>query len=154
MACYICCEDTEYISPCQCNGLPLCQNCLEKLRIYKFKTCTICNYPYPPPEGGYEEEFIMTKEEINLILDRLESQDSMWHLLPVHCRPRTYREKRMFCLEIIFHSICVYTLSCIASQIEHPSLKWYAIYAFHSFIFGILAYLSLLGIANSICIKR
>lgn len=154
MTCYICCEETKFISPCQCNGLYLCLDCLEKLRIYKFRNCTICEYPYPPPESGYDDESVMSKEEIDAILDRLEARDSMWHLFPVNCRPRRYREKRILFLELSFHGICIYGLSCVVSQIEKSSIQWYELCGLHSVVIGFFIYLGLLAIANSICIKR
>ena len=41
--CYICLEDTPLLSQCHCVKRFLCENCMEKLRIYKYKQCTVCN---------------------------------------------------------------------------------------------------------------
>ena len=45
--CYICLEDTPLLSQCLCNNRFLCENCMEKLRIYKYKKCTVCHAYYP-----------------------------------------------------------------------------------------------------------
>lgn len=57
--CYICLEETFFQSPCKCINRPLCENCLEKLRIYNYKECKVCKEKFPPRE----EEVIEIKIE-------------------------------------------------------------------------------------------
>ena len=154
MECYVCCDDTDFFSTCQCVELRLCLNCLEKLRLFQYRTCTICKYPYPPPEGGYIDDIKLTKQEIDLILERFEREESVWHMLPVQCRPRRYREKRRLIVEIFFHVFCIYFLSCVASQVEQSNSSWYDVKNVYNVLIGCIVYLSVLGVANSICIGR
>lgn len=45
--CYICLEPTSSVSPCVCVKRHLCANCLQKLKLYEFDTCTVCRSPFP-----------------------------------------------------------------------------------------------------------
>lgn len=112
--CFICFEETPLLSPCLCKNVYLCENCLEKLRIYNFTECKVCNSEYP--KKNYQTEI-----DINFLLN--EERHPNYSLTPCCFRPRSERGNPKYCLFDMFtHLICIYlimiTISCVSNDSE------------------------------------
>ena len=102
--CYICLEDTPLLSPCKCVERYLCENCMEKLRIYNYKRCTVCGTKYPKV---YEEII-----DVHIDIE----PDEEFTCLPCCLRKRGERHLPKYCiLDLFVHIVCIYIIMIIAS---------------------------------------
>lgn len=105
--CYICLEETFFQSPCKCTNLPLCENCLEKLRIYNYKECKVCKEKYPLRE---EEVIDIKIEEIQ--------RPTVHRYTPYCCRRYLEKTNVVFCfidilINILAFLFVLFTMSCL-----------------------------------------
>lgn len=117
--CYICLEDTPLLSQCLCKKRFLCENCMEKLRIYKHKQCTVCHAYYPKI---LEEEHI----DIHFVVEQEVEKD--FCCTPCCFRPKRERHKPKYCLlDFMTHVCCIYLMmltgSCV-STLNHQCYGW------------------------------
>ena len=137
--CYICLEQTNALSPCNCNSY-LCVNCLEKLRIYEYKICTVCRIALP----FYVEE--------EIVLHKPKELPCLYYFIPFHCRPVRYRYmKRYVLVELLFHLAAMASLlllfSCVIMNVD----QCYTVNLFIFFFPCMIIYSSCLFVLNSLC---
>ena len=120
--CYICFEDTEYQSECECNSY-ICKNCLEKEIEYRKGQCSICRSK------------IINKDFISLEIENENTQNNTW------CNNLQY-----MILCSIFLSIYIIFIFLGGNLINIIILKKKSVIIFnlYTFVLGILFYLLLL----------
>lgn len=136
--CYICLEETPLLSQCDCVELYLCENCIEKLRIYGFKNCTVCRAKYPK----FYEEII----DIDIDFD---IQPDTNTCKPCCLRGRSERHHCMF--DFAFHTLIVSALTIATSCINNHTRQCYGWAAFDYLLPCIIAYFCICAILTSIC---
>lgn len=116
--CYICLEDTPLLSQCLCKKRYLCENCMEKLRIYNYKKCTVCHATFPKAhELEYSIDIPITFEE-TIELD--------YSCTPCCLRPRRERNKPKYCcMDFTTHICCIYIFMLLSSCIFNPNDQCY-----------------------------
>lgn len=141
--CYVCFEECNTASPCGCKNMYLHSDCLETLRIYDHRGCTVCKVAYPPSETPSETPYILSDED-----DEPVEISMFWYALPYAMRPSSdlpYSEWSEFFRGLV----TIYAFNCLlnyntASWYEpDPEMMWY------SFIIYVL----ILLITRSICVK-
>lgn len=141
--CYVCFEECNTASPCGCKNMYLHPDCLETLRIYDHRGCTVCKVAFPPSETPSETPYILSDED-----DEPVEISMFWYALPYAMRPSTdlpYSEWGEFFRGLV----TIYAFNCLlnyntASWYEpDPEMMWY------SFIIYVL----ILLITRSICVK-
>lgn len=116
--CYICLEDTPLLSQCLCKKRFLCENCMEKLRIYKYKQCTVCHATYPKL---VEEEHI----DIQFVVEEEVEED--FRCVPCCLRPKRERHKPKYCLlDFMTHVCCIYFMMLTGSCVSLPHPQCYS----------------------------
>lgn len=140
--CYICLEETPLLSQCECVERYLCENCIEKLRIYNYKFCTVCRAKYPKI---YEEE------SIDIDID-VEFQRETFTCKPCCLRKRSERRHPKYCaMDFAFHILAVSIMTITSSCIINPTDKCYQLDAVVFLLPCIMAYFAICAVLASIC---
>jgi len=142
--CYICLEDTPLLSQCYCVKRFLCENCIEKLRIYKYKQCTVCNAYYP--------KMLEEAHEINI---RFSFEDEIisenYSCTPCCLRPRSERHKPKYCLmDFLVHVVCVYVFMIISSCSLSPINQCYGWNIVNYFLPSVIVYFCICALLSMV----
>ena len=108
--CYICLEDTPLLSQCFCVQRFLCENCMEKLRIYNYRECTVCHAKYPKTvsEERIDIQFDLEQEE--------QIENDKYACTPCCLRPKRHRHNPKYCaLDTCVHIFCIYSFMLVSS---------------------------------------
>jgi len=153
--CYICLEETPLRSQCQCKDRFLCENCMEKLRIYKYKRCTVCNTLYPKP---FREEMEDVKEYHHDMIDvHMEipiRQRSRLTYTPCCLRSARDRHEPKYCFyDCFFHIFCIYFIMLATSCISNPEDSCYQWDMLQYAFLSVIAYMLLTILLGLLCRK-
>ena len=131
--CYICLEDTPLLSQCLCIKRFLCENCMEKLRIYDYKKCTVCKSMYPKL---HDTECNI---DIPIHIESVELVD--YTFTPCCLRPKRERNKPKYCcMDLTTHVCSIYIIMLLSSCIFNPNDKCYGWKTVNYFFTSIVAY--------------
>jgi len=136
--CYICLEDTPLLSQCFCVKRYLCENCLEKLRIYNYKQCTVCHAYYP--------KMLLDQIQIRFSFEDQPSENyeltETYGCTPCCLRPRAERHNPKYCLlDFLVHIFCIYVFMLIASCGSNPHATCYGWNIINFFFPAVVVYL-------------
>ncbi len=147
--CYVCFEECDTVSPCDCKNMPLHDHCLETLRVYRHKECKVCKAAYPPSETPHllsssesDEEYEEEEEEQKLPV--------YWFIFPYAMRPPHYSQRYSECGEFGRAILLSYCLNCIINY-EGGMVKWWEIDPVTMW-YSFSLYALLLIIARGMCI--
>ncbi len=139
--CYVCLEETPLLSQCACVERYLCENCMEKLRVYNYNICTVCRAKYPK----------MYEESIDIDID-VEVQRVTFTFKPCCLRRRRERHHPKYCFtDCTFHIVAVYFITIASSCITNPNHQCYRWNGIHYLFPSLVGYFILCGILASIC---
>ena len=139
--CYICLEETPLLSQCECVERYLCENCMEKLRIYNYNFCTVCRAKYPK----------MYEESIDIDID-VEVQRVTFTFKPCCLRRRSERHHPKYCFtDCTFHIVAVCFITITSSCSTNPNHKCYRWNAVNYLFPSLAGYFVLCGFLASIC---
>lgn len=140
--CYICLEDTPLLSQCLCVERYLCENCMEKLRIYNYKKCTVCHTSYPKR---------VDQETIDIQFLNEEEEEEDYSCVPCCLRPKIERHKPKYCLfDLLTHICCVYSFMLIISCSVHPVQQCYGWNVVYYFLPAVVLYIVVTGLLATI----
>lgn len=151
--CYICLEETPLRSQCQCKDRFLCENCMEKLRIYKYKRCTVCNTLYPKP---FREEIEELKEYHHEMIDVHMEIPIRPRLRYSPCCLRSGRDRyapKYCCYDCFFHVFCIYFIMLATSCISSPGNRCYQVDMIQYLFGSIIVYILLVILLGLLCRK-
>lgn len=149
--CYICLEETPLRSQCQCKDRFLCENCMEKLRIYKYKRCTVCNTLYPKP---FRQEDIKEYHHDMIDIHMEIPMTGPSRYIPCCLRSSRERHKPKYCCYDCFvHIFCIYFITLVISCFSVPGNTCYQ-WDMLQYVFGaIVAYILLVVLVGVLCRK-
>ena len=130
--CYVCFDETNKISPCDCKA-NICDICFKKILKNNGKKCTICKKEYENIKELIEEELEELENLENVVINR---------------RNMSYLENTKFllCMLIIFLLTPLFGL-LFKLLIGFGKINYFSIY---SFLFGLIIWLIIILFANLI----